>query len=1319
MKHFHAMKSKTTITLLSLLLWGITCISTTPCEAQRWRKVLDFPVPSGGKDVVVLTNGYIISLISTDSMIVVAMDQQGTMKWRRNMGVGIGLVLESIDEYLLVGGTTGSSFSDVGVLVKLTPGGSVVWQKNYERGFITAIAKHESGYYLGGNLDRSGSSSNAVVYKVDANGNEVWKKEYDFYSNSGVNAILGNETDLYLVLDASTVGVGFEGSVLIKANPADGQLIWWRDKSLGYYDNFPDEHNLLRPMEVAVDAANEIVVAAPANSSYGLIYSYAADGTLTNEVRLSQTLPHALHIMPNGDYLIAGILVETVDGTNAVIERRSPAGALVWQRTVEQGSFFAIGVYGDTIIAVGTDQDFRLTSTYHPYIVKLTSDGRLYDSALRFEVTEDVNDNCIPELPDQPFDDFVLRVDDRFFSSGQNGIVTVDVDTGSYDYALDFPPNIQLCHALQSLVVQSPDETVYQNILVKREQCADLSVGITYTEFIRGETGHFYVQFNNNGSDYVQDVVLNITLDDRLQLEAVSSTYVTTVDGIQITLPFLPPNFTDRVRIDVHIDGHLQLFSTICIEASMTPHGSCDRDVLVWKGPDLEMNSGCENNLVVFRVENKASDMTEVVPYELFADGFRFEEGTLQLQSGEERVFNIASGGSTISMRTRQVPGHPFNDVIAGSIEGCGVEPGQTGTQGMIRMFDPASPSPWISRACIEVRDQYSADRIFEIARGLGRYHMIDSTQSRCEFSLMYQNDTEKPIDKFELFLRPGWQFDILTFRELASSHAFEHELSGTGIIKLISKNMALLPGEQVQYRFALDLFSSEHDQDFVTVRASGAANDSIPVNIYEGFYNRNVPGEVSEISPFVSVNNGRIIGRGHTVEFDNDLHIRENGTVLYTGSTHEFGVDSRTLILAASPDNTLIWQHTYAFKEGGALLRKIIPAGEGRFLLIGSIDDNQVPDNFINDAYACMLMLNENGNELWRHVWKPGNGGFVGGSLNNGHYYHEDKIVLLGFRYTANGARQFLMEIDINGDIHWIRDFILGTDPWGDPVTVINDIPMKVSSSGNLFIVANDFWDSFIVKLDDEANILAQSKFTDNSTMGSINQKDFIILDNEELLLVGDGYSYDSEFNITAFGVMIRLDEDFKLLDETIILDHFYDIELNAATYRDSIVFASGTIKVDTVSGTDAVIIRSDLGGINAAVLRIADFGARDYAYNVALSADGRVYAGVQTQTIDNFNNLQMGYFWAADSITATQNIFITPGNIQVFPNPVRDVINIVSEKNIMKANAYSMNGTMMRMTHEGGNSYAVHEFPPGIYLLVVYSTDDTRYIARFVKAE
>src|SRR5687768_2811764 len=130
------MKSSITTKIISILLWGIVVVCNTPCEAQRWRTVLDFPTPSGGKDVVVLANGDIISLINTDSIFIISIDQQGAVKWRINMGEGIGLVWEHIDFFLLFVGTSGTALSPRRVYRKLPRIASEKWPKPNHKGYF-------------------------------------------------------------------------------------------------------------------------------------------------------------------------------------------------------------------------------------------------------------------------------------------------------------------------------------------------------------------------------------------------------------------------------------------------------------------------------------------------------------------------------------------------------------------------------------------------------------------------------------------------------------------------------------------------------------------------------------------------------------------------------------------------------------------------------------------------------------------------------------------------------------------------------------------------------------------------------------------------------------------------------------------------------------------------------------------------------------------------------------------------------------------------------------------------------------------------------
>jgi hypothetical protein len=83
--------------------------------------------------------------------------------------------------------------------MKFTQDGNLVWQKTYQRGYISAIVDNGQGFFLGGNFDSPGSSSNSVLYKVNSNGVVEWMIEYDIYSKSSINTILDFGNSLFLV----------------------------------------------------------------------------------------------------------------------------------------------------------------------------------------------------------------------------------------------------------------------------------------------------------------------------------------------------------------------------------------------------------------------------------------------------------------------------------------------------------------------------------------------------------------------------------------------------------------------------------------------------------------------------------------------------------------------------------------------------------------------------------------------------------------------------------------------------------------------------------------------------------------------------------------------------------------------------------------------------------------------------------------------------------------------------------------------------------------------------------------------------------------
>jgi PQQ-like domain len=1300
---------------------GIVVMLCTGADAQRWRHTLDFSVTSSFQDMVVLEDGSIIALVNADSIYLVKLSASGTELWRKNIQMGVGIVLERLGDNLFLGGSNGTNFLKAGILIKIGFDGQIIWTRTYDTGYISAITGDDDGIFIGGKLDNVGATSNAVLYKIDFNGGVQWMSDYSIYSNSGVVKILNKQEDLVLVLDASVVGAGFDGTVVLSVSRTDGQVRWRQDKAVGYYNSFLDLFELPRPMDASLNDSSEIVISVPAHAFGGSkILRYSSEGDLLAEFKIYQgnagTLPHEIEILDDGEYLIAGILDEPTTDPKTLIERRTASGTIEWQRTIDTGAIMTLSVVGDTIIAAGVNRDFRRESDYRPYIIKMTTDGRVYDSGIQLTIAEDVNDNCAIDSTDSPLEDIRVKIDRRIFTSGADGKISLDVDTGYYDIDITLPPYLKACNQQDGVHVLFQDEIVDYEAAITKEDCADLSVGVTYTEFIRGSTSRVYVQFNNRGSVDVSGAILDIALDDRAEIEDVSSDFINTTDGIQLALPLIPANSSDRIWLDIFVDEQLDLYSSICIEASISPRSTCDAKVAMWNGPDLELEVFCENDEAVVRVTNAGGAMTEDVPYTIFADGYGFEKGTLRLDAQAQQIFKIVPNGSTVSCLTHEVQAHPLYSRITASVEGCGVVPGGTRSKGFARMFETASPIPWISKACLEVRDHYSTDRTFEIGRGLGRYHVTDTTSGRHEFSIMYKNDTDNKIDQLEFFIEPSTHFDILTFKESAASHHFINEILPSGIVHLAAQNLNLEVGSEIQYRFELELKLDQTGQTFVQVNVNGIIDGQTPVSIYPGFYNANAEYTIESISPFISVPSGRVIGRGHSFDFHSDLVSLGDVKFLHGGTTSDPGQDYRMLLTTVDSDDNMIWQHAIVFNEGGVLLRKIIPVNDKLILAIGSVDDKTIPNNYIDDSYAFLLALDHDGNEVWRRVWKPGTDGRIGGSLLNGLVYSDEKIILTGFRYNNNIQTQFLMEINSMGETNWTKDFVFQGGSYA-----FNKVDMRMTPQGNMILGDVDYDnDAYnLIEFDQNGNEMNATTYSDDIEMRVIAINGFNVTDSDMVVLVGDGYSYDDDFNFNTFGYLVYLDKNLDFVKDEKILEDIYIVELRDIVSRSDFLYLAGSMQKDTASSRNAVIVKTDMSGTTHWI-KERDFGARDYAYDIILDTNDRIYAGVQTQTIDRVYNLQMGYFSVADSVvTATEEVSYQGNDIKVFPNPASLVINIASEFAIVRINAFSIDGGIIALPELGDGAYSIGHLPSGNYFLVIYDQAGTRHLSRFVKID
>jgi len=111
-----------------------------------------------------------------------------------------------------------------------------------------------------------------------------------------------------------------------------------------------------------------------------------------------------------------------------------------------------------------------------------------------------------------------------------------------------------------------------------------------------------------------------------------------------------------------------------------------------------------------------------------------------------------------------------------------------------------------------------------------------------------------------------------------------------------------------------------------------------------------------------------------------------------------------------------------------------------------------------------------------------------------------------------------------------------------------------------------------------------------------------------------------------------------------------------------------------------------------------------------------------------DSFSNLAKIYFdynhpiitntytTTVQNVLGTSEISNDKTELSIYPNPVKDVLNIQSKNQIVKAEIYDVNGRILVSTSLKGNSINVSELSKGNYIIKLFSKDKTT-VHKFIK--
>ncbi|MBV6442858.1 MAG: T9SS C-terminal target domain-containing protein [Haliscomenobacteraceae bacterium CHB4] len=432
--------------------------------------------------------------------------------------------------------------------------------------------------------------------------------------------------------------------------------------------------------------------------------------------------------------------------------------------------------------------------------------GNPYCGFITGQVWRDSIDNCLSDPGEQGIQNWIVRAD---ASSGAtyygvtdaSGVYNIGVEEGDYTLTL-IPPNAlwEPCVLTQPLGAVTANDTVEADDFFVQAVafCPALSVSIGTSLLRRCFSNNLYfVDYCNDGTAPAEDAYVIVTLDPLLSPVSSSLPYTNLGNNeLQFNVGDLNVGECGLFSIQVQVSCDAALGQTHCTEAHIYPDSSCLPNDPLWSGASLQVNSRCDADSVRFIIKNiGAADMVNSVEYVIIEDAVMLMAAPLQpLGAGDSVILSFPANGSTWHLEVDQVEYHPGNSQPSLSVEGCSSTP--SFSTGFVAQFSVNDADPWIDIDCTANIGSFDPNDKQGFPVGYGSEHYI-RPGTELEYLIRFQNTgtdtafTVRVLDTLSAWLDPA------TIRPGASSHQYQFNLTGPGIVEFLFEDI-LLPDSNV-----------------------------------------------------------------------------------------------------------------------------------------------------------------------------------------------------------------------------------------------------------------------------------------------------------------------------------------------------------------------------------------------------------------------------------------------------------------------------------------------------------------------------------------
>ncbi len=835
-----------------VLVVYLVCLFSISLNAQTWERFYNFNEFDYPKSAMPTADGGILyvghSLVSDvqgsiGDVMMFKTDRDGQVLWQRSYDQEdsyeeIFRVIPTSDGNYLLGGLT---FSDIaanghadGWILKMDPDGNILWDRKYGGSYWDKIfSLHETadgGFVFTGET-RSLVSGDIIdppinpdsldakdswIGKIDANGDLLWNHRFGSYEDDVlVDLTIAPNGDILSVGNYLTEGIGGSWDISIYRHDQNGNLIWQQVHGENGYEEV---------FSIINTSDGDFAIGAMTNSqgngsSDTYLLKIDPDGNIIDEDFYGGAAgEYAAFVqeMPDGGF---SILSSTEsfgsDFLDLYLIRTRPNGEKLWSQvygggddrydvpypfTIDEDGYYYIvanqqekNIAGDTLFSSQT------------YILKADALGNTTTNALRGKVAIDQGNNCIPENGEQGLEDWLViakGVDQTFYNtSDANGDYFIELAVGDYSVEVIPPGDYwEACDEIAFLTIDNPyDTTVYNfNFNDQSIVCADMEVDLS-TPFLSYCNENVYnVIYRNNGTVTSSGAMVDIMLPSSFSLISSTATLVGQNDSLySFNIEDLSVNEVGRFQIIVEHDCTNQITGlTHEVQARISPDQICLPDDPIWDEASLELRSQVMGENVQFIIENVGTgDMGNALTGIIIEEWLIPRTEVIQLNSSESDTITVTPEGKTVRLEIAQTSGHPGRSNPSVTVEGVGTNMTGGFTTGYVNHYPEDDANRFKSIDAQISYENFLPNVLRAYPRGYGNDRAI-APNGDIEYHLRFQhtgNDT-LPWLYIENELPP--ELNVETLRPGASSHPYDYEVVGDGVVRFNFTNINLVGDE-------------------------------------------------------------------------------------------------------------------------------------------------------------------------------------------------------------------------------------------------------------------------------------------------------------------------------------------------------------------------------------------------------------------------------------------------------------------------------------------------------------------------------------------